>query len=127
MRTINTNWEYNGLQLEIDMQDVDFAKKYQEVFAHMGEDAANMPKTGETHEMVEAYANMYQTMFDSLFGEGTALKLTGGKRSATKFEEAYDSMLTFITDQRDAVQSKRADMVARYSPNRAQRRAADKK
>lgn len=127
MSRINTIWEYNDLQHEIDMQDVDFAKKYKQVFDKMGTDAAAIPKTGESAEIVEAYVDMYEGMFNGLFGEGAASKLTGGKRSATRLEEAYDSMLTFISEQNASVQSKRTDMISRYSPNRAQRRAEAKK
>lgn len=127
MSVINTMWDYNGLQFEIDMQDVDFAKKYKQVFDKMGQDASAIPKTGESAEIVEAYVEMYEGMFNGLFGVDTARSLTGGKRSATRLEEAYDSMLSFIAEQNASVQSKRTDMISRYSPNRATRRAEAKK
>ena len=123
MSAINTNWEYNGLQFEIDMQDADFAKKYKDVFDKMGEDAAAIPKTGENFDIIEAYYNMYAGMFDGLFGDGTALKLADGKRSSTRLESAYESMLDFISAQNASVQERRGGMIIRYSPNRAQRRA----
>ena len=123
MDTDLTIWEYNSLQLELDMRDVDTMKRYHEAFAKMGASEKSIPKDGETYEIMDAYVGLFYTLFDDIFGAGTAEKLFDGKRSGTKCDLAYESFLDFVEKQNAGAQDRLARMTQRYSTNRAQRRA----
>ena len=43
---MSRKWEYNGVTLEVDLQDADFAEKYEAAFANMGENEKKLQKTG---------------------------------------------------------------------------------
>lgn len=121
-----TQWNYNDLILELDMQDAEDLKRYEEAFAALGEAEKNCKKDGPASEQIIAFCNMFRDLFDALFGEGTAEKMFGNKYNAAIVMEAYDQFLAFAQNQTQNAAIKRAGIIERYSPNRAQRRAAAK-
>ncbi len=74
-----TIWKWNDVELEIDLEDVDFQERYEKAFEVMGEEEKNLKKIGKLSEITRAYCAMFYRLFDAIFGEGTGDKLLGGK------------------------------------------------
>ena len=53
---MSQKWEYNGVTLEVDLQDADFAESYEKAFARMEESEKEMQKVGMNSEMIRGKA-----------------------------------------------------------------------
>ncbi len=120
-------WRYNDCEFEFDLTDVDNIELYEKTFAKMQEDVKNMPKDGNRSAIIRAYCRSLRDVFDSLFGAGTSDKLFGSRYNATEITVCYESFLEFVTGQNKALSDLQNRVTSRYSPNRAQRRATEKK
>lgn len=120
-----TIWNFNGVEFEFDVTDVDVAEKYEETFAVMGEKEKKLPKEGKQSELLKAQFEWFIETFDRLFGDGAGIKICGGKKSISVCMDAYMSFLAFVKAQKVAIQEKGNSIHSTYS-NRAQRRAAAK-
>lgn len=118
-----TTWEYNGVSLELNLQDVETAERYEAAFDEMAAREKTFPKDGRSSEIFRAYCEMMYGLFDAIFGEGTSKKLCGDRLDAGACTEAYDSFLAFVSKQATHAAERRASVVTKYSANRAQRRA----
>jgi len=118
-----TTWEYNGQSFFLDLQDVETAERYEAAFEKMDESEKTFPRTGKTSAIYRAYCAMLDDLFDALFGAGTRQKLFGDTMNAGSRTDAYESFLAFASKQAASSAERRAGIVAKYSPNRAQRRA----
>lgn len=118
-----TVWCYNGVELELDLTDVETVERYEEVINSMDTGMKNIPKDGKQSDILRAYCNLLRGVFDDLFGEGTSEKMFGEKLNATQITEAYEDFLGFVAGQGSKVTDIQNRIVNRYSPNRAQRRA----
>ena len=118
-----SQWKWNEVELEIDMEDYDFLQRYQEAFKKMEITEKEIQKTGENAEIIRLYCEMFYQLFDDIFGDGTGDKLFAGKKNARICEECYDSFIQACTECTAAANKRRADTIRKYSPNRAQRRA----
>lgn len=118
-----TTWEYNGATLELNLQDVETAERYEVAFDEMAAREKAFPKDGKNSAIFRAYCEMMYALFDAIFGEGTSQKLMGEKLDAGVCTEAYESFLDFVNKQAVNAVERRAGIVTKYSPNRAQRRA----
>lgn len=127
MSQINTVWEVNGHSFELDLQDVEVAERYEEAFDKMSEEEKAMPKDGKTSERIRAYYQLFVNVFDRIFGDGSGIKILGEKANTRICNERYSEFLQFVADQTADVRRQSNDLVSKYSPNRAQRRASAKK
>lgn len=115
-------WEYNGVKLEVDLQDADFAERYEKAFNRMGEDEKKVPKDGTNSELIRAYCSLFYHLFDDIYGEGTSERLFGGKKNAGMCDEAYGAFIQAAQQcNADAAQRRNA-FYSKYAPNRDQRR-----
>lgn len=121
-----TVWKINGQELRFDMEDVEQLEKYEASFDRMAETERNLVRTGKKSSIVRAYCEMYCTLFDDLFGAGTAQKLFEGRRNARECDEVYDSFLAFVKAQNAGTIARREKLVQSWAPNRAARRAKAK-
>lgn len=117
-----TKWNINGLELQLDMQDAVVVERYEEAIAQMGKTEAELPKTGKLSDRIKQFCAMFHTFYDTLFGAGTADKIFGGSCNAREHTEVYEQFLEFVSNQRSSLDDVQNRLVARYSPNRAQRR-----
>ena len=88
-----TIWKWNDVELEIDMEDVEFQERYEKAFEVMEDEEKKVKKIGKLSEMTRAYCDMFYHMFDSIFGEGTGDKLLGGKKNSRIVDDCYESFL----------------------------------
>lgn len=88
-----TIWKWNDVELEIDLEDVDFQERYEKAFEVMQEEEQKVKKIGKLSEMTRSYCNMFYHLFDAIFGEGTGNKLLGGKLNSRIVDDCYESFL----------------------------------
>ena len=124
MAEINTTWEYNGQKFTLDMNDLDDLRRYDA--ALKAQRPAFNPGQTEITPVIE-YCEGMRRLFDTLFGEGTSEKLLGDTKKTTDYDAVYESFLDFLYAQTRDIAEKRAKMLAKYKPNREQRRFLEKK
>jgi len=118
-------WYINGHEFELDLHDADVNERFERVFDEMSETEKSLPKTGKGSDMIRAYCKMLDDVYDALFGNGSADKISGGKKNVRLYNETYESFLLFIRGQRAILDASKARIskTAQFSPNRAQRRS----
>ena len=62
-------WEYNDVELDVDMEDVEFQEKYEKAFAKMADSEEKLQKTGTMSGFTRGYCQMFYDLFDDIFGE----------------------------------------------------------
>lgn len=127
MSQVNTKWEINGKAYELDLQDAETAELYEEVFEQLGKEEKTLPKDGKPSVRIRAYWQLFVNLFDRLFGEGSGIAIVGEKANVRICNEVYDDFLAFVSKQKQDSVDYQNSIVSKYSPNRAQRRAAAKK
>lgn len=118
-------WSYNGVELELDMTDPGVVEKYELSCKKMEDESKAMPKDGMKSVLIRHYCTMIRNFLDRIFGEGTSNKLVE-KESGIALTDCYESFLDFVASQNQLLSDKQNRITSRYSPNRAQRRAATK-
>lgn len=120
-------WEINSLKLELDMEDADVQERYENAFEKLSEEENQIKKDGKMSEFTRSYCNLFVRLYDRIFGEGTSEKIFAGiPVSISRYIEIYDSFLEFIKQQTDDTNANIAKKVAKYRPNRQQRRSKKK-
>lgn len=115
-------WKWNDVELEVDMEDVEFLERYEAAFKKMEESEKTLQKTGNHSEIVKRYCQMFYELFDDLFGNGTGERLFCGKMNSRICEECYDSFLTECKKGILAAVERRNNRMNKFRPNRQQRR-----
>lgn len=120
-------WEINGQNLELDMENADVQERYENAFEKLSEEENQIKKDGKMSEFTRSYCNLFVRLYDRIFGEGTSEKIFAGiPVSISRYIEIYDSFLEFIKQQTDDTNANIAKKVAKYRPNRQQRRSKKK-
>lgn len=119
-------WEINGNSFPFDLQDVDNMERYEAAFMEMSEEEKALPKDGKNSERLRAYCRMFRKLFDKLLGDGASTAIFGEKDNARQMTMVYESFLEFARSQQTEIEETKNRIVNRFSPNRAQRRAAAK-
>lgn len=120
-------WEINGISLPLDLEDAEVMERYEKAFDSMAEAEKTIRIDGRASGRIRAYCMLYRNLFDQLFGDGTSDRIFAGKpMSAAVHEEVYMNFLEFVTAQTAAANERRAVLLDKYRPNRAQKRAAIK-
>lgn len=121
-------WEINGVSLTLNLEDADVMERYENAFDVMAEAEKKIPKDGRRSEQIRAYCALFRTLYDTLFGEGTSAKIFAGQPDSTDiYDKVYDSFLKFVGEQVTGTAQRRAERLGRYTPNRAARRAIQKR
>lgn len=110
-------WKWNNVELEIDMEDVDFVKRYEEAFEKMGKEEKEIQKIGRYSEMIYSYCDMFFHLFDNIFGKGTSERLFSGKKHAGIVDECYNSFLNECKKSVDDANKKRNKRLTKYKIN----------
>lgn len=120
-------WEINSLKLELNMEDADVQERYENAFEKLSEEENQIKKDGKMSEFTRSYCNLFVRLYDRIFGDGTSEKIFAGiPVSISRYIEIYDSFLEFVKQQTDDVNANIAKKVAKYRPNRQQRRSKKK-
>ena len=107
-------WKWNNVELEIDMEDVEFQERYENAFQHLEEKEKKLVKTGKLSEISKSYCKMFWDLFDELFGEGTAQRLFEGKMNTGLCNKCYDSFISYCQKQVNEINKKRSSRFAKY-------------
>ena len=127
MSHANIIWEINGNAYELDLQDAETAEKYEEVFNQLESEEKALPKDGKPSERIKAYYQLFVNLYDRLLGNGSGVAILGEKANVRVCNEVYDDFLSFVARQKQETIDYQNSLISKYSPNRAQRRAAEKK
>jgi hypothetical protein len=124
---MSLKWEINGQSLELDLDDYENMKRYEDAFELMSKEESEMPKDGRQSERIRAYCQLFQRLYDRIFGEGTADKIFSGMPLSIKaYNEVYGSFLQFVQNQRIQAVQEQAEWRENHLINRKQRRAVSK-
>lgn len=113
-----SQWKYNDVELEVDMEDVEFQEKYENAFAKMADSEEKLQKTGTMSELTRGYCQMFYDFFDDIFGEGTSKRLMGEKLHSGRCEECYNSFVYLCKEQINEINRKRAASFKKFVPKR---------
>lgn len=120
-------WEINGVALELDLEDAEALERYEAAFERMSRAENAIPKDGRASGIVRAYCGMFRGLFRDIFGENADAIFDGVPVNARRYDEIYENFLLFVKAQQEAAAGQRRELMARYRPNRAQRRTAARK
>lgn len=109
-----TTWKWNDVELEIDLEDVEFQERYENAFEIMQEEEKNVKKIGKLSEMTRSYCDMFYHLFDHIFGEGTGERLLGSKRNSRKTDDCYESFLAVCKQEITAANKNRASRFQKF-------------
>lgn len=109
-----TIWKWNDVELEIDLEDVEFQERYEKAFDDMQEDEQRVKKIGKLSEMTRSYCAMFYRLFDTIFGEGTGDKLLGGKLNSRVVDDCYESFLNHCKQEVIATSKNRASRFQKF-------------
>lgn len=124
MSQINKVWNINGLEINFDLDDLETFERYEQAFDKMSIEEKQIKKDGEMSKTIKAYCDLYYHMFYNLFGD-VADQLTEKRYHVGQWEEAYESFLSFASDQVAQINERRNN-ITKPTKNRQQRRAAQK-
>lgn len=109
----------NGVELaDIDVFDADTAEKYEKVLDNVVKESKNFEGL-KTSAVIRKQCGLVFDVFNSLFGEGTDKKVFGDRVNLKTCLKAFEELVEQVNEQKKEVE----EMTAKYSPNRAQRRA----
>lgn len=117
-----SQYKINGVELEIDMEDVDFLEKYEEAFKKMEEEEKDIPKIGKQSDIARKYCKMFYNLFDNIFGEGIGQQVFGGKNNLHIIDKTYEEFIGICAEQVREIQERQKRIAAKFKPNREQRR-----
>lgn len=116
----------NGKELDYDIFDADKANFAQAAMEEVSKKIAsieiNSPETtwsGFIREACEAVADC----FDALFGKGTAVNIFDGAVNLKLAMKAFEELVDGINAEKAELEAMAKAVTAKYSGNRAQRRA----
>lgn len=116
-------WKINGLELALDLEDADTAERYESAFDIMMQEEKETKNIGRLSQKIRAYCKIFRNLYDRIFGEGTSEKIFENiPESCVEYDRIYCDFLDFVKNQRSDSAQRRSRILARYSPNRQQRR-----
>lgn len=121
---MSQKWTYNNLEFEVDLQDADFAEKYEKAFTRMSRDEKVVQKAGTNSEVIRGYCRLFLNLFDDLYGAGTSEKMFEGKMNAGMCDMAYAAFIDAAQRCNQEAAQRRGQLVSQYAPrqNRQHRR-----
>lgn len=121
-------WKINGANLSLDLTDADAMERYETAFDKMSVEEKEIPKDGKASVRIRAYCQLFRNLFDRIFGEGASEKIFAGVPvSTSEYDKIYAQFLEYVKSCGVAATEARTELIAKYTPNRAQRRASKKK
>ena len=113
-----SQYKINNVELEIDMDDYEFQKKYEDAFDILGEEEKELQKVGKKSEITLGYCKMFYHLFDNIFGEGTGVKLFNGKYNLRVINETYDEFLQICSKQAKESRESTDRLINKYKPKK---------
>ena len=92
----------------------------------MADEAAQVPKTGKTADIIRAQCKCYFNFFDRVIGEGAHEEMFQGRTSLNSCLDATDALLKFENDEALKLNEKYSDYMVQQHGNRQQNRNYNK-
>lgn len=120
-------WKINGLELTLDMEDADTAERYESAFEVMMKEENETRNIAKLSKKIRAYCRIFRNLYDRIFGEGTSAKIFENvPENCAEYDKIYCDFLDFVKNQQSDSAQRRSGILAKYSPNRQQRRMKKK-
>lgn len=125
----STTFSYNRFEAELNLADYRTLEKWEDAIKAVQEGMAEAAELERTSEKIKAHIDVVADAFDSLFGEGSAVKIFGPEvYDVTPVLEAFSALADFGNAQTGATAAHWRELGSKYDPqNREQKRAAQKK
>ena len=123
-------WEISGLSLELDLENLETAERYDNAFALMNQEEHQILETEfEKHsDFIRAYCNLYRHLFEHLFGKETAGQIFQNLPVNSRvYEEIYIDFLRFAVTSQAQASDERRERFHPFSGNRQQKRQLKKR
>lgn len=122
---VETTFKYNGAEFYFDIEDAECAETYEVAIRQFERDYKTLQKDGGNAKFIREYCNIFENLFDGIFGPGAGKKILGEKQNSRAATEAYSAFIDFVQAQTDAGLELKNSFANRYT-NRQQRRAAER-
>lgn len=110
-------WEINGVELELDLEDIEVMERYENAFGIMAEEEKSIPEKGKSSQKGRAYCEMFHHLYNNIFGDGTAEKIFANTKMHTGiYLDIYENFLEFVEMQKVKIAQGRAERIAKYLP-----------
>ena len=120
-------WKINGLELTLDMEDADTVERYESAFEAMTKEENETKNITKLSEKIRSYCRIFRNLYDGIFGEGTSAKIFADvPENSAEYDRIYCDFLDFVKNQQSNSAQRRSGILAKYSPNRQQRRMKKK-
>ncbi len=120
-------WNINGIELELDMEDADVQERYENALELFDEERKHVPQDGKLSEFTRNACSLFERLFDRIFGGGTSEKIFSGVPvNFSEYIKIYDNFLEFVNQQTNEANTHIKEILAKYRPNRQQRRSKKK-
>lgn len=120
-------WEINALSLELDMEDAEVQERYENAFELFEEERKQIPKDGKLSEITKSSCSLFEHLFDRIFGDGTSEKIFSGVPiKLSEYIKIYNEFVKFANQRMNEANASIKEAVAKYRPNRRQRRSKKK-
>lgn len=119
-------FKFGNLEAEIDFTDVLFLENLEDAKQAMKEEAARVPKTGKTADIIRAQCQCYFNFFDRVIREGAHEEMFQGKISLNACLDAADELLKFENDEATKLNGRYSEYTIQQHGNRQQRRNYNK-
>lgn len=120
-------WKINGLELTLDMEDADTAERYESAFELMIKEENETKNITKLSEKIRSYCKIFRNLYDRIFGEGTSAKIFENvPENCAEYDRIYCDFLDFVKNQQSDSAQRKSRILAKYSPNRQQRRMKKK-
>lgn len=108
----------NNVELEdLEIFDADVAERYEKALETVIEKTKKLEGL-KTSAVIRKQCEFIFDLFNTLFGEGTDVKIFGGKCNLIICMKAFEELIEYCNEQKQEVEK----MASKYSSNRAQRR-----
>lgn len=111
----------NGVEFEIDINDLDVSEKIEEQMNLVLEKIHNANPKTRTEGIKEVY-NVVANCFNKVLGKGAADKIFKGKKNMMFSLKCFEEFATTMQEADINTGKELEKMKNKYSPNRAQRR-----
>lgn len=116
-----TIWKVNGLELHLDIEDAAAVEKYEAAMNQLETDVPKDKSDGAA-AYIRAYCKAFRTLYDALFGAGTAERIFADiPDNIRKYTAVYGGFLAFVSKQAAQSQAEILNIRRKYLPKGGKR------
>ncbi len=119
-------FKFGDLEAEIDFTNVKFLENLDEAKKLIKKEAAQVPKTGMTADIIRVQCQCYFNFFDRVIGEGAHEDMFQGEVSLNACLDAVDALLEFENNETTRLNARCGEYTVQQHGNRSQKRNYNK-